>query len=80
MYVRGHVGMGQIESINTAVTDALPDAYSDTATLTGLPVVWEIGLAILGGVLLMPLFRRGKSAASSGVKRARRRVAKAIQG
>jgi len=40
MYVRGHVGMGQIESINTAVTDALPDAYSDTATLTGLPVVW----------------------------------------
>jgi hypothetical protein len=30
--------------------------------------------------LLMPLFNRGKSAASSGVKRARRRVAKAIQG
>jgi hypothetical protein len=73
--------LGQnVESITGAITDVLPDAYSDTTTLTGLPVVWEMALAAISGLVIWSITKRGGRAAASGVKRVRRRVGKAIQG
>jgi hypothetical protein len=86
MFVRGHIGLGQIDAsgLTASLTDNLPNAYSDTTTLTGLPVVWELGLAGIIGVVVWSLTKRGASAGasavSSGVKRARRKVARVIQG
>jgi hypothetical protein len=73
--------LGQnVESVTQAVTDVLPDAYSDTTTLTGLPVVWEMALAGISGIVLWSLTKRGGRAAKSGVKRVRRRIGKAVAG
>jgi hypothetical protein len=73
--------LGQnVESITSAVTDILPDAYSDTTTLTGLPVVWEMALAGIGGIVLWSLTKRSGRAAGGAVKRARKRIGKAVAG
>lgn len=68
MYVRGHVGLGQ-----DSITDNLPDAYSDTTTLTGLPVIYELGIAGILGIIVWSFTRRAGSAVR---KRAKKGVSK----
>jgi hypothetical protein len=80
MFLGRNVGLGQVESITSSVTDVLPDAYSDTTTLTGLPVIWEMALAAIGGLVVWSITKRGGRAAGGAVKRARKRIGKAVAG
>jgi hypothetical protein len=64
-------GMGDL---TTTITDLLPDAYSDTSTVTGLPLIWEIGLGLLGGVLLLSFAKKTGRRVRRSYVRARRRL------
>jgi hypothetical protein len=46
------------DDLTTTITDVLPDAYSDTSTITGLPLVWELGLGLLGAAFLLTWGRK----------------------
>ena len=64
------LGFGDDSGITASITDNLPDAYSDTSTVTGLPVVWEMGLAIIGAAVLWKVTQRGAGSVRRKIKRA----------
>jgi hypothetical protein len=86
MYVstlRGRRGIGRIGddgadqfSVNipqtTLTVPSLPPGYADTATFTGLPITWEIGLGLLGALMLFKFTQRASKRVSAGVRAARR--------
>jgi hypothetical protein len=86
MYVstlRGRRGIGRIGddsadqfSINipqtTLTIPSLPQGYADTATFTGLPITWEIGLGLLASLLLFRFTQKAGRRVSAGVRAARR--------
>jgi hypothetical protein len=57
------------QDLTDEITDVLPDAYSDTSTLTGLPIIWEIAL---GGVALFAIWSLTKKAGTAVHTRAKK--------
>ena len=85
MHIYGaHLGLGRLGqddsgdqfSINipqtTVTLPSLPPAYSDTNTFTGLPLYMEIGLGVLGTILLVKATGSATRRVRAGVKAARR--------
>lgn len=73
MYLQSHNtrGLGDIS------TDLLT-SLSTTDTLTGLPILWEVGLGLLGVAVLLSYAGKGrKSYQSYSRKRKQRRIRKA---
>jgi hypothetical protein len=83
VYIYGtHLGLGRLgqddSGITASITDNLPDAYSDTSTLTGLPVIWEIGIAGLAAILLWSATRRAGNAVRSRAKKTLSKAARRL--
>jgi hypothetical protein len=72
MITYGHRGLGQ--DLTTDITDVLPDAYSDTSTITGLPVIWELGLFGIGALLLWSVGQKAVGATKKAIRKAKRRL------
>lgn len=56
----------------TLTLPTVPAAYSDTTTFTGLPLYLELGLGVLGTILLFRFTQRTTRRVRAGVKAARR--------
>jgi hypothetical protein len=56
----------------TLTLPTVPAGYTDTTTFTGLPVVWEIGLGLVGAFFLARFVTKAKRRVSAGVRAARR--------
>ena len=66
LMLQQRAGLGDL---TTTVTDALPDAYSDTSTITGLPLVWELAVGALGAILVWKFTEKPRRTARRKVKR-----------
>jgi hypothetical protein len=69
-------GLGQ--DFTSLFPSTLPDLYSQTNTITGLPLTWEIGLAGLGAIVLWSITRRTGRAVRSRAKKHVARLARAL--
>jgi len=56
----------------TLTLPTVPAAYEDTSTFTGLPVVWEIGLGLVGAFFLAKFVGSAKRRVTAGVRAAKR--------
>lgn len=56
----------------TLTLPTLPAGYADTTTFTGLPIAWEIGLGLVGALLLFRFTQKAGRRVRAGVKAARR--------
>jgi hypothetical protein len=75
LLLQERAGLGdyrRMGDLTSSLTDILPDAYSDTSTITGLPIVWEIALGAVGTMVLWSLTKK----AGRGVRRRYRKLAR----
>jgi hypothetical protein len=77
-YVSGQSGKSRVLALQqqaglgdftTTITDALPNAYSDTSTITGLPLVWELAVGALVAMLIWKITEKPRRTVRRKAKR-----------